>query len=430
MDNLPKDPSNQNSNNNPTPQPFGSDFNPHTNPIDPNNPYQTQPDPIPPPPQTPPPNTPNPPKISKILSEAEGPDALKHEHYSEAAQEKPRDEHGRFKSESSQASLIPERPDQNPLPISQITPTPPNPSPSSNPPTPLPITISENTKYSAKIDPPLFNISVIFTNPVTYLKNFLSRFLKNQDIDLRLRIKPFATIGLVIAFGLVGGTAFSIGRYLFPNSSPILHRQVVYPGVVQKGEAGQYYLMSYDSTLWKLKPKINNIKLSDLVDKRVVVTGNLTSESHLIEVSEVIVSETNPQPITPASQNSPNSPNTPNLPNIPDQNLLPKLYSGITWETNQKKILTFTSGRRRIEQEGVYLESARVLNLPQDFINYYTNQLTNLGFKQTLNSKDPDGTIITYSKDELFLTFGIKNIFSGTGDNKKIMGYRAYIEHN
>ena len=126
----------------------------------------------------------------------------------------------------------------------------------------------------------------------------------------------------------------------------------------------------------------------------------------------------------------PNLSNPSNPPNIPNQDLLPKLYSGIIWETNQKKILTFTSGRRRIEQEGVYLESAQVNTIPQDFLNYYTNQLTNLGFKETLNSKDPDGTMITYSKDELFLTFGVKNIFSGTGDNKKIVGYRAYIEHN
>lgn len=396
MDNLPKDPPDEN-----TPPTFGTQFNPHTNPVDPNNPYSSQP------PQTPYPDN--------------DPDSLKHAHYSEAAQEKPRDEHGRF---------IPDSPD--PIP----TPTPPV-TPPSNHSTPPPITITQNTKYSEKKDPPLFNISVIFTNPVTYLKNFLSRFLKNQDIDLRLRIKPFATIGLVIAFGLVGGTAFSIGRYLFPNSSPILHRQVVYPGIVQKGEQGQYYLMSYDSTLWKLKPKINNIKLSELVDKRVVVTGNLTSESHLIEVSEVIVSEANPQslaptpiPTTAQQGQAPLTPQISNTSTIQNQDLLPKLYSGITWETNQKKILTFTSGRRRIEQEGVYLESSQIPNLPQDFINYYTNQLTNLGFKQTLNSTDPDGVMITYSKDELFLTFGVKNIYSGTGDNKKISGYRAYIEHN
>lgn len=397
MDNLPKDPPNDNN----PPPPFGTNFNPHTNPVDPNNPYASQP------PQNPVPE-----------------DGIKHANYSEVAQHKLRDEHGRF---------IPDHDNQNPPPISQITtpPSPSNPSPSSNPPTPLPITISENTKYSGKIDPPLFNIFVIFTNPVTYLKNFLSRFLKNQDIDLRLKIKPFATIGLVLAFGMVGGTAFSIGRYLFPNSSPIFHRQVVYQGVVQKSDTGQYLLASSDNTLWKLKSKNNNINLSNLAGKQVVVTGNLTSEVYLIEVSEVIIADTQPQSQNPTSPTSQTSPNNPDLSNpAPNGAGLPKLYSGLTWEKTERKVLLFTSGKRRIEQEGVYLESAQVTDYPQAFMDYYTQELQNTGFKQTLNSSEPSGTTITYSKDDLFLTFGVKNEYSGSGDNKKIVGYKAFIEHN
>lgn len=66
----------------------------------------------------------------------------------------------------------------------------------------------------------------------------------------------------------------------------------------------------------------------------------------------------------------------------------------------------------------------------QDFLDYYTNQLTNLGFKQTLNSSQPIGTTITFAKDDLFLTFGIKNVFQGSGENKKLVGYKAFIEHN
>ena len=97
MDNLPKDPPDDN-NSTPAspaggPPTFGSYFNPHINPIDPNNPYQPQPNPVPPPLQTPPPNVPIPPNP---LNTPENPDALKHEHYSEAAQNKPRDEHGHF----------------------------------------------------------------------------------------------------------------------------------------------------------------------------------------------------------------------------------------------------------------------------------------------------------------------------------------------
>ena len=124
MDNLPKDPSNPNNgNNNNPPPPFGSGFAPHTNPIDPNNPYQAQP---PQQPITQPPTTPTPPNTPNIPELPENPDALKHEHYSEAAQNKPRDEHGHFKSNSSQAPLIHTNPDpQIPIQSGQTPPTAP-----------------------------------------------------------------------------------------------------------------------------------------------------------------------------------------------------------------------------------------------------------------------------------------------------------------
>ena len=161
-----------------------------------------------------------------------------------------------------------------------------------------------------------------------------------------------------------------------------------------------------------------------------MIKGNLTWIPYVIENAEIY-------PLNLTTDNSSDTPNPapdgagPNLSNpAPSGAGLPKLYSGLTWEITQSKTLLFTSGKRRIEQEGVYLESSQVTDYPQDFINYYTNQLTNLGFKQTFNSSDPNGTMITYAKDDLFLTFGVKNIFSGSGDNKKITGYRAYIEHN
>lgn len=240
MDNLPKDPPDQNT------------------------------------PESSTPDAPNPPNIPDHPSV-----------HSDVAKHRKRDAHGRFTPSERLASPSPPQPTPNPqTPLtSQTTPNPSN--------FPPPITVTENTKYSEKKDPPLFNISVIFTNPVTYLKNWVSRFLKNQDIDLRLKIKPFATIGLVLAFTAVGGGAFSLGRYIFPNSSPILHRQVVYSGIVKAGGGFQnYFLMGSDSKAWKLKAKNNNINISDLLGKQVVVTGNLTAEPNLIEVSEVIVFDT------------------------------------------------------------------------------------------------------------------------------------------
>lgn len=93
-------------------------------------------------------------------------------------------------------------------------------------------------------------------------------------------------------------------------------------------------------------------------------------------------------------------------------------------------MLIFTSGKRKIEQEGVYLESSQLSAFPQDFINYYIQQFKDKGFKQTLNSINPEGITITYAKDDLFLTFGTKNIYKGSEDQKQLAGYKAFIEHN
>lgn len=271
-------------------------------------------------------------------------------------------------------------------------------------------------------DPPLVDLKI--TNPVTYLKNWLGKLLKNQDIDIRIKIKPFATLALIAAFSATFGVGYNLGiksaaKVLFPNSSPILHREVDYEGVIQKSNSGQYYLKLSNGSLWSLKDPLNEINFESLVNQKVILKGNLTSQKDLIEVKEVlpqvisaqIASPTpSPQPLISAS--------------------LPKLYSKIQWETTQKKVLIFTSGKRKIEQEGVYLESGSLSYLPQDFLDYYNYNLQNSGFKQTLNSTNPDGTVVTYSKDDTFLTFGVKNIFQGQGDNKILKGYKAFIEHN
>lgn len=230
-----------------------------------------------------------------------------------------------------------------------------------------------------------------------------------------------------MTFAVIGGTAFSVGRYIFPNSSPVFHRQVVYSGIVQKGETGQFILTTYDGAKWKLKPK-QSINLEELVNRQVVVTGNLTAEPYLIELSELIINET-PSGLPTYTQASINTQNTLTSADT-NQNLLPNLYPELTWETTQKKLLIFTSGKRRIELEGVYLESVKLNVFPQDFLDYYTNQLTQAGFKQTLNSKTADDITQSFEKDGLYLTYGVENLFSGSGNLKKIVGYRAYLEHN
>lgn len=158
------------------------------------------------------------------------------------------------------------------------------------------INITENTKYSEKKDPPLVNANISVTNPVTYFKKWVTKFFKNQDIDIHLKIKPFATIGLILAFTTVSGVSFNIGRMFFPNSSPIFHRAITLQGEVRKSESGQYYLSLPDNTLWTLKPKTANINLNNVIDKQVLVKGNMIAEENVVEVKEVITFD-KPKPV-------------------------------------------------------------------------------------------------------------------------------------
>lgn len=174
---------------------------------------------------------------------------------------------------------------------SQTTPNSPN---TQN--IPSPVSFTQNNKYSEKNDPPLVAVSV--TNPVTYLKLFLKRLLKNEGIDIRLKIKPLTVIACVLALSTAFSAGFNVAAFFFPNSSPIFHRQVSYQGTIQKNQIGGYFLILPDSSLWKLKPKFASINLEDLVGKQTMIQGNLTREPNLIEVSQVI-------PLSPLLPRSP-----------------------------------------------------------------------------------------------------------------------------
>lgn len=264
-------------------------------------------------------------------------------------------------------------------------------------------------------------------NPFQKFFDWIIGFIKrNANITIKIPI-----IGILIA---LFGAGYSLGfnnavSKFFPDSSPLLHRGISVEGVIQKGSSNKFYIKS-GSNIWTLKLNSSAVNLEDYLNQHVTIKGNLTKEKSVIEVSEIISDSPNP-PAVPAAVIP-----TPVVSNLSDSaspsttSDLPVLYSGLQWETTQKKLLTFTSGKRRIEQEGLYFESALVNQFPQDFINYYLQELKTRGFKETLNAINPDGITVTYAKGDLFLTFGIKNKYSGSGDKKQIAGYTAFIEHN
>lgn len=209
------------------------------------------------------PNTQNPPQSSSNDNNTVDPVQ------SWVAQHEQRDSSGKFvSSEHLKTNTL----------LTPNTPNPPN--------LPSPVSFTQNNKYSEKNDPPLVAVSV--TNPVTYLKLFLKRFLKNEGIDIHLKIKPLTVIACVLALSTAFGTGFNVAQIFFPTSSPLLHRAITLQGNIQRSEAGQYYLSLPDNSIWTLRPKNNNINLANDINRQVMVKGNMTPENNVIEVKEVI----------------------------------------------------------------------------------------------------------------------------------------------
>lgn len=243
----------------------------------------TQPEPLN---QAPIPNTPNLPNFSDVPNPPlpsdppTSPDLIDPAQ-SELAHRQLRDEHGRF---------IPS--DQ--LKTEDNIPNPPNLPNNPDPSLPNPIQITHTDKYSENNDPPLVAVSV--TNPVTYLKKWIKKLLANEGVNIgfKLKIKPLTAIAIFMALAASFGTGYGSGLnaaagILFPNSSPILHRAVVYQGTIQKTEAGQYFLTLPDNSLWKLTLKSPETMstLSNSLNKQVMIKGNLTREANVINVNEI-----------------------------------------------------------------------------------------------------------------------------------------------
>lgn len=268
--------------------------------------------------------------------------------------------------------------------------------------------VSEVSKAS-EADDNLVEVKV--KNPFKRFLDWLIGLVKSEGIRVNFTIKPLTAIMMTAALsgaGLFGG----IIGYAFPHSSPILHREISLQGNLQKTANNIYILTLANSDLYTLKPK-SNLDLSAF-QGQVLVKGNLTRQDFMIEVSEVT-----PLSSAPSLPSSP--PLSPNPSSAPVSADIPKLYSSITWETNQKKLLTFTSGKRRIEEEGIYLQSGLLSSFPQDFLDYYIKALKADSWKQTLESSTPNEKIVSFEKDGLYLTVGVETIPKG---------YKAFLEHN
>lgn len=263
MDNLPNDSSDGNK----LPPAFGTHFDPHSNPQDPNNPYQTQP-----------------PVSPQITSESA--ENLTH---SEVAKHQHRDAHGHFITEHPK-----EESNISPVSVPPTTPTTPIPS------VPPIQVIHGSDGGNDESDDNLAEFKL--KNPFSKFFHWLMRLIKSEGINIK--IKPLTAIAITVALTGGGGIAGGALVYFFPHNSPLLHRAVVYQGKLQRTETG-FVLTLPNSDLYTLKPKTNtNINFKSLSNGPVLVKGNLTPENFVIEVSEII-----PLGTSSDSQTSPNIPN-------------------------------------------------------------------------------------------------------------------------
>lgn len=143
---------------------------------------------------------------------------------------------------------------------------------------------AKETKAYRKDDPPLIDLKV--TNPVSYLKRWWKRMLANEGISLSLKIKPLTAIMLITSFALVfGGTGFGVAKVFFPNSSPILKREVLHQGKLIKSGRSFYLVLSNNETYRLEMPR--EIDGESMINQPVLLRGNLTREPNLINVKEL-----------------------------------------------------------------------------------------------------------------------------------------------
>lgn len=220
------------------------------------------------------PNAPNSPDIPNH------PDSV----HSSVAKSRKRDAHGRFTPSERLTPPSPQQPTPTP-------PSTPNPSLPSNPP---PIQVTQGNGGGSDKDEPLVQGGFKITNPFSAFFNWIKKLIKNEGINIK--IKPLTAIGIALAISGSSGIVGGIIGYVSPHSSPILHRAVIYQGNLQKTPTG-FILTLPNSDLYTLKPKANSmINFNTIQPGPSLVKGNLTPESFVIEVSEVIPIGANVQP--------------------------------------------------------------------------------------------------------------------------------------
>lgn len=139
-----------------------------------------------------------------------------------------------------------------------------------------------------KGDPPLVNVGVKVTNPVTYLKNWFRRIIGNEAITIRVKTVTALMIAVILASG---GITLTLLNYLkstvpvvkyIPSVATSPGKQTAFSGTFVKTDNAYFLVANTDTVITLSLP--SNIDAQDINGKRVLVTGEYHEDTKVLYV--------------------------------------------------------------------------------------------------------------------------------------------------
>lgn len=202
---------------------------------------------------------------------------------------------------------------------------------------PVIVKVKQKIEKPPEVDntPPLVSFKI--TNPVTYLKLWWKKVMRNEGIDFRFRIHPVTAVVLTLV--ILGGT-FSFGFVIsalqnvpvvnkfIPTPTPVPatpnpFQDTAYTGILRETSDGKFYLQTVDAQAITLSIP-ENVSLMKFVGKRILASGVYNTDTGVMVVQsatdlEVLIQSTavpttKPTPIptpSPTETHSPTPTQTP-----------------------------------------------------------------------------------------------------------------------
>jgi hypothetical protein len=142
-------------------------------------------------------------------------------------------------------------------------------------------------------------IDLKVTNPLIYLKLWWKKFIKNEGIDIKIRIHLLTTF--VILLAIFGGT-FGLGLLtstlrtvpvikdviptpIPPTATPDPWRDTAYAGILRKTAEEKFYLQTGDGQAVTLFVSVN-VNLNKYIGKKIFASGRYNKLDDILYVTD------------------------------------------------------------------------------------------------------------------------------------------------